>query len=88
MDERRDVLRAGKLFAATPLVTILSAREAGGMDITRNGSRPSGKGPAEWFTGTVRIDPSFDASAPARAAGSVDWLEHVAVQEYLGTSNS
>jgi quercetin dioxygenase-like cupin family protein len=40
------------------------------MDITRNGSRPSGKGPAEWFTGTVRIDPLFDAPAPARAAGA------------------
>ena len=30
------------------------------MDITRIGSRPSGKGPADWFTGTVRIDPAFD----------------------------
>jgi hypothetical protein len=27
------------------------------MDIKRNGSQPSGKGPADWFTGTVRIDP-------------------------------
>jgi quercetin dioxygenase-like cupin family protein len=37
------------------------------MDINRNGSRPSGKGPAEWFTGTVRIDPLFEAPEPARA---------------------
>jgi quercetin dioxygenase-like cupin family protein len=37
------------------------------MDINRNGSRPSGKGPAEWFTGTVRIDPLFEAHEPARA---------------------
>ncbi|PYP41590.1 MAG: cupin domain-containing protein, partial [Gemmatimonadetes bacterium] len=29
------------------------------MDITRSGSQPSGRGPAEWFTGTVRIDPLF-----------------------------
>ena len=29
------------------------------MDIKRNGSQPSGKGPAEYFTGTVRIDPLF-----------------------------
>src|SRR5262249_4285948 len=40
------------------------------MEIKRNGSQPSGKGPAEWFTGTVRIDPLFQANAPARAAGA------------------
>jgi quercetin dioxygenase-like cupin family protein len=37
------------------------------MDIKRNGSQPSSKGPADWFTGTVRIDPLFQANAPARA---------------------
>jgi len=40
------------------------------MDITRNGSRPSGKGPADWFTGAVRIDPLFEAPDPARARGA------------------
>src|SRR5512144_1298769 len=40
------------------------------MDITRAGVQPSAKGPAEWFTGTVRIDPLFQAKAPARAAGA------------------
>ena len=40
------------------------------MNITRNGSRPSGKGPAEWFTGTVRVDPLFEAPDPARVRGS------------------
>src|SRR6187401_1446545 len=40
------------------------------MDIKRNGSQPSGKGPAEYFTGTVRIDPLFQAPAPARAVGA------------------
>jgi quercetin dioxygenase-like cupin family protein len=40
------------------------------MDIKRAGSRPSGKGPAEWFTGAVRIDPLFQAGAPARAVGA------------------
>ncbi|HEY1748478.1 MAG TPA: cupin domain-containing protein [Xanthobacteraceae bacterium] len=40
------------------------------MDIKRNGSRPSGKGPADWFTGTVRIDPLFAAPAPARVSGA------------------
>ncbi len=40
------------------------------MDITRVGSQPSGKGPAEWFTGAVRIDPLFQAPDPARVAGA------------------
>ena len=40
------------------------------MDIVRNGTRPSGKGPADWFTGTVRIDPLFSAPEPARGAGA------------------
>jgi quercetin dioxygenase-like cupin family protein len=40
------------------------------MDIMRAGSRPSGKGPADWFTGAVRIDPLFEASEPARVAGA------------------
>ena len=45
------------------------------MDIKRSGSRPSGRGPAEWFTGTVRIDPLFSPSEPARAAGNLVTFE-------------
>ena len=42
------------------------------MNITRAGTKPSNKGPADWFTGTVRIDALFDPKAPARAgAGAV-----------------
>ena len=40
------------------------------MDIRRVGTQPSSKGPAEWFTGAVRIDPLFQAKAPAGAAGA------------------
>jgi quercetin dioxygenase-like cupin family protein len=40
------------------------------MEITRAGSQPSGKGPADWFTGTVRIDPLFPVRDPARTAGA------------------
>ena len=40
------------------------------MEIKRNGAQPSGEGPKEWFTGTVRVDPLFQANAPARAAGA------------------
>ena len=40
------------------------------MKITRAGSQPSGKGPADWFTGAVRIDPLFQTETPARGAGA------------------
>jgi len=40
------------------------------MRITRIGSQPSGKGSADYFTGTVRIDPLFQAGSPARAGGA------------------
>jgi quercetin dioxygenase-like cupin family protein len=40
------------------------------MDIKRCGSQPTGKGPAEYFTSTVRIDPLFQANAPSRALGA------------------
>ncbi len=39
------------------------------MEITRNGEQASGKGPAEWFTGSVRMDPLFAAPEPARVTG-------------------
>lgn len=45
------------------------------MDIKRAGSRPSGKGPADWFTGTVRIDPLFPVADPARASGNLVTFE-------------
>ncbi len=62
------------------------------MDIKRNGSQPSGKGPAEWFTGNVRIDPLFqpnekhwNGAAQTAAMTHIfitvsqfaDWMEHV-----------
>lgn len=41
------------------------------MKIQRNGSQASIKGPADWFTGTVRIDPLFlEVEEPARATGA------------------
>ena len=40
------------------------------MDIKRNGAQPSGKGPVDYFTGAVRIDPLFQAPDPARAIGA------------------
>lgn len=40
------------------------------MDIQRNGSRAAARGPAEWFTGQVRVDMLFDPHDPARASGA------------------
>ena len=40
------------------------------MEIKRSGSQPSTKGPADYFTGTVRIDPLFQVKDPARTAGN------------------
>jgi quercetin dioxygenase-like cupin family protein len=40
------------------------------MQIKRAGSQASAKGPSDWFTGTVRIDPLFESPDPARARGA------------------
>lgn len=65
------------------------------MKITRAGTTPSGKGPQDWFTGNVRIDPLFAAEAPGRAAGSnvtfepgarTAWHTHPAGQTLIITS--
>ena len=40
------------------------------MEIKRVGTQASGKGPADWFTGAVRVDPLFQAPEPARVSGA------------------
>ncbi|TPK82699.1 cupin domain-containing protein [Mesorhizobium sp. B2-4-13] len=45
------------------------------MEITRSGSQHSAKGPAEYFTGTVRIDAPFKGSDPARVGGATVTFE-------------
>ena len=45
------------------------------MDIHRNGSKPSAKGPDDYFTGTVRIDSPFAAPEPARVSGATVTFE-------------
>ena len=45
------------------------------MDIKRSGSQPSAKGPADWFTGAVRIDSPFQRNAPARIGGATVTFE-------------
>ena len=65
------------------------------MKITRSGSTPSRPGPADWFTGRVRMDPLFAAEAPGRAGGSLvtfepgartNWHTHPAGQTILITT--
>jgi quercetin dioxygenase-like cupin family protein len=45
------------------------------MEITRIGSQPSAKGPGDWFTGTVRIDPLFQPNDARRAGGAMVTFE-------------
>ena len=45
------------------------------MQITRAGTQPSNRGPADWFTGAVRLDPLFTAPAPARVVGAAVTFE-------------
>lgn len=65
------------------------------MKISRVGTAPSGKGPADWFTGTVRIDPLFAAEEPGRVTGAqvtfepgarTAWHTHPAGQTLVVTS--
>src|SRR5213082_4232322 len=74
---RRNILKtAGVTALALPAMSCArvdapsTKRQEFSMDIKRVGTEPSAKGPAEWFTGAVRIDPLFQAHAPARAAGA------------------
>jgi quercetin dioxygenase-like cupin family protein len=67
---RRFALWATVAAIALPSVSAWARRREDDMEIKRAGSQPSTKGPAEWFTGTVRIDPLFEAVLPARAGGS------------------
>src|SRR5882724_12290705 len=67
------------------------------MDIKRGGSQPSGKGPDEYFTGAVRVDPLFQANEPARALGvsvtfepgaRTAWHKHPLGQTLIVTAGS
>src|SRR3954466_4802041 len=68
-----------KVLAATALSASLLASafaqtnqtDSQAIKIIRKGSQPSREGPAENFTGSVRVDPLFQANAPARATGSL-----------------
>jgi len=56
-------------FAQVPAENDSTTGRNGTMEIKRNGSRPSGKGPEAWFTCTVRVDPMFQVGDPTRLSG-------------------
>ena len=65
------------------------------LRVARSGSQASSAGPAEWFTGTVRIDPLFASPEPARASGAcvtfepgarTDWHSHPLGQTLVVTA--
>jgi quercetin dioxygenase-like cupin family protein len=62
---------AGILRAGAQEQPAISAKQGNGsIVITRNGAQPSGKGPANYFTGVVRVDGRFQAPDPARVSGA------------------
>jgi quercetin dioxygenase-like cupin family protein len=67
---RRSALYAAAAVIWLPVARARGATTGGIMEIRRSGSQPSVKGPAEWFTGTVRIDTLIDAPAPARVSSA------------------
>ena len=78
MPGRRDVIMTGAGLAVTTLAGLASASAQADQpsgNIARAGSLPSAKGPAENFTGSVRVDPLFRAKAPSRTSGSVVTFE-------------
>jgi quercetin dioxygenase-like cupin family protein len=56
-------------FAGNAAANDMTRGRNGTMEIKRNGSRPSGKGPEAYFTGAVRVDPMFQVGDPARVSG-------------------
>ena len=77
MITRRRILAATGGLAALAAETTSAAAQSTqtGLSITRSGSQPSRKGPAENFTGVVRVDSPFRGSAPARVGGGIVTFE-------------
>lgn len=99
---RRDFIKFTGTAAAVFAIPALSHGQTdtepqSTMKITRNGSQPSNPAPAENFTGSVRVDPLFQADAPARARGAsvtfepgarTNWHTHPLGQTLIITAGS
>ena len=59
----------GKVVSGLEAASAASAEGSQAITVTRSGSQPSRQGPAENFTGAVRIDPLFNANPPSRTSG-------------------
>jgi quercetin dioxygenase-like cupin family protein len=88
------LLSAGPAYSGAPASNHLGRTT---MDIMRSGSQASAKGPAEYFTGAVRIDMRFKGTAPARIGGATvtfepgartAWHTHPLVQTLIVTSGA
>jgi quercetin dioxygenase-like cupin family protein len=87
-----------KLIAAIALILAhasVPSMSAQTVSIVKNGSRPSQKGPADYFTGSVRIDPLFDPQGPEGAGSAwvtfepgarTAWHSHPAGQRLVVTT--
>jgi 4-carboxymuconolactone decarboxylase len=76
MITRRQVVATGVTLAAVAPANAQDAKQdAGKLKITRSGSTPSRTGPAQNFTGTVRVDSPFRGSDPARISGGIVTFE-------------
>jgi quercetin dioxygenase-like cupin family protein len=83
MIPRRHFLKAALAAVATTTaiargqlnLTSLENLSTMDLEIIRNGSQPSSKGPSDWFTGITRIDPLFAAKESARAAAALVTFE-------------
>jgi NAD(P)-dependent dehydrogenase (short-subunit alcohol dehydrogenase family) len=60
-DRMIDVNIKGVLYGIAAIIPQRNSK----MEIKRSGSQPSNEGPADWFSGTVHIDPLFQANAPS-----------------------
>ena len=72
-------------------MNVVAAATVVSLSIARVGTQPSQKGPAEYFSGSVRIDPLFQAKESTRASGAyngkvVDWMEKVTDEQYAGVA--
>jgi quercetin dioxygenase-like cupin family protein len=76
-------------------MTHASNQESPAVTIARAGSQASYAGPADWFTGTVRVDPQFAAPQPATVSGALvtfepgartDWHIHPLGQTLIVTA--
>jgi quercetin dioxygenase-like cupin family protein len=92
---KRIVATVMSLFLLASLCPASESSQA--ITITRSGSQPSRQGPAENFTGSVRVDPLFNANAPSRTSGGrvtfepgarTAWHTHPLGQTLIVTSGS